>query len=549
MPPWRSARAVGLLALMPAWIAAPPPGAAHAVPEQWQQQLGMMPSAEAFTFGGPLAASASLAALYGSGGGSQQTGERCPWVRWRAVPDIPAVSHCLGSSGGSSGGGGGDGAVRVCDEQHLVSAPDLLLCECAELCLEEPACTVMQYKEERGRAYGLGSTCSLYESCEHTRLYTDHHAGEAAQPTFCFHIAEVTPADEMTMRIHRLHGRLGVYPTALAAETEILQLQLKLRGGKQRQQTNASARAPPPLRRSAPQPAAGERCEPWRRVAAGWAEQSGLVVSQTVYAGPRDAAAGGGCRPLLALLVPVTSRQTNTSMNGGIAAAPLLQILLPSLLRTLRLSDRSDADALDYVLAIGFDEGDALWDTPEAHAQLPALVAAAAEKLLLQPPLEAATGSNGTAAADEYVSDVAPRLSLMVHRCGTGSNKSGSMVRATNCIAKRAHAVGAEWSYRVNDDSWLQTANWGPALIRSLAAQSTGALQNISSGGTRSAGVRSATTAAAPRPALTVVGVAGPHCSDGKQWTEGDAPLLVMDFVHRTHYEIFGYHYHPAFNK
>ena len=571
------------------------------VPEQWLAQL--QPGA-GFLFGhlDPQAALLGVEPAESPRWESSQSPTACPAVRLRGVGGIPPRIDC-------------SGVHTTCepseDQQPSPAAgvPDLLLCECAELCLADASCTAMQYVEERHRAYGLGSQCFMYTACEDTRV---QHSS-----THCSFTAAVTYVDELTARIQRLHGRLGVFPTALQAEGEILALQLRLRAPHRRparrRQLPVEHREPPPWLSSYR-----------RRLPGGWTEESGLVVAQTVNLGDGSGTgnidssssegSGGndddnddeeegdeehkeeeeeaeeddeeeeeGCGsegdgrppPLLAVLVPVTSRQTNTSLgaicekrlftllktdegtdhlprraldkherrsfeNGattsaGIASVPLLQIMLPSLLRTLLLSDTtaaaraevaaaaaatatataaaaaalaaveggqfegvataagsnrpdfSDEDAsegagsssssssssmtaspkratqavaaagsdcraeLEYVLMVGFDEGDQLWDTPEAHRRLPELVQAAADHLLsIEQKQHGDTDHNIIAGARR------PRLSVMVHRCSPSAGESGSMVKATNCLARRAYEIGAEWSYRVNDDSWFQ---------------------------------------------------------------------------------------------
>ena len=111
------------------------------------------------------------------------------------------------------------------------------------------------------------------------------------------------------------------------------------------------------------------------------------------------------------------------------------------------------------------------------------------------------------------------------------------MVKATNCLARRAFDIGAEWSYRLNDDSWLQTPNWGTELTTVLSERShrvipllnfTNANTSVNSTGmqvTRARGLHEL------EQQLPIVGVVGPFCPDGKQWTEGGHVLLVMDLV------------------
>ena len=117
------------------------------------------------------------------------------------------------------------------------------------------------------------------------------------------------------------------------------------------------------------------------------------------------------------------------------------------------------------------------------------------------------------------------------------------MVKATNCLARRAFDIGVEWSYRLNDDSWLQTANWGNVLTSALSERShrtlPAVLKSAKVNGSVSpigTGARQADRLREPVLRRPVLGVTGPFCPDGKQWTfspDGKRELLVMDLVRR----------------
>ena len=62
------------------------------------------------------------------------------------------------------------------------------------------------------------------------------------------------------------------------------------------------------------------------------------------------------CRPILAVLVPVTSRRTFTP---AVEQTPLAKILLPSLLASLAVLRDADYRQWDFGLYIGFDAGGA----------------------------------------------------------------------------------------------------------------------------------------------------------------------------------------------
>ena len=328
------------------------------IPEQLM--MSQLPGAGGFGHGLHNAWSSSTSQSHWR---SSQDSTACPTVELRGAAGISPEIDCSNHQ-------------MVCaepDEPQREVIPDLLLCECAEQCLLAPACTVIVYREERQRAYGLGSQCFLRSSCARAQKHISD--------THCSFSAAVTHGDELAARIHQLHGQLGVFPAALQAEAEILAVQLRLQ--------------PPSVMQLLRRPTSTPRhCgPPWKShgLPSSWRNESGLVAWWDVHFGAnqRGSKRSGGttgsrgqddCDPtrdLLAVLVPVTSRRTNATL--GIASVPLLQILVPSLLRTLYLSDDiaepaaaahaetgSNAEddghnSLDYVLMIGFDEGDTLW--------------------------------------------------------------------------------------------------------------------------------------------------------------------------------------------
>ena len=328
------------------------------IPEQLM--MSQLPGAGGFGHHNALMASTSQVAHWRS----SQDSRACPTVELRGIAGISTEIDCSNHQTACAEPG---------EPQHEV-IPDLLLCECAEQCLLAPDCAVMMYREERQRAYGLGSQCFLRSSCTHTQQFISD--------THCSFVAAVTHGDELAARIHQLHGQLGVFPSALEAEAEILAVQLRLQPPRETQVLHRSMSTP-------------RHCgSPWksRELQSSWPKESGLVAAWDVDIGApthgsersgdnTDSRGKADCDPtreLLAVLVPVTSRRTNTSF--GIASVPLLQILVPSLLRTLYLSDDTimepaaatqaetgsnagdnGRNSLNYVLMIGFDEGDALW--------------------------------------------------------------------------------------------------------------------------------------------------------------------------------------------
>merc|ERR1719353_2711318 len=91
---------------------------------------------------------------------------------------------------------------------------------------------------------------------------------------------------------------------------------------------------------------------------------------------------------------------------------------------------------------------------------------------------------------------------------------SHSFNTAVNHIAKVAFNAGADYFCRVNDDTEFKSGGWTSSAVQSLTSMS-------------------------PRN----VGVVGPKCRQGKQ------TIMTHDFVHKTHYNIFGFYYPPEFKN
>jgi hypothetical protein len=80
------------------------------------------------------------------------------------------------------------------------------------------------------------------------------------------------------------------------------------------------------------------------------------------------------------------------------------------------------------------------------------------------------------------------------------------MVEASNCVIGQIYKDGAEYWYRVNDDTEFVTPNW----IKDFNAQ----------------------LAAFDPPNL---GAVGPTCR------QGNTGIMTYDYVHRTHWDVFQY--------
>jgi hypothetical protein len=149
----------------------------------------------------------------------------------------------------------------------------------------------------------------------------------------------------------------------------------------------------------------------------------------------------------------------------------------------------TSAEPFEYWLYVLYDAGDAFFDSAEREAEVRSWISTE-----LSAPL-AALG-------------VTLRFALL--RFENVLRKPGP---AFNFMMAAAAADGAEYLYRVNDDTQFVGAGW--------AAQAVGALRRYSP----------------PN-----VGVVGPVCR------EGNTRILTHDLVHRTHLRIFEHYYPPIFS-
>lgn len=225
--------------------------------------------------------------------------------------------------------------------------------------------------------------------------------------------------------------------------------------------------APAPL---APLPATKERCF------------SSITDATQVYSAPQ------GCRKFVALVCPVTTRKTGFHSVTQTAYA---KSLLPSVVETLARSD--DNKDFDVAFYIGFDAGDPVWDKSNAVPDLLGVV-------------RSIISSKYAVHADAYrrkSGKELPGLKVKAVKC-----KSDSMVAASNCVIGKLFEDGAEYWYRVNDDTTFVTPNWIRDFTNVLAAFDP--------------------------PNL---GAVGPTCK------QGNTAIMTYDFVHRTHWIVHNFQY------
>lgn len=149
----------------------------------------------------------------------------------------------------------------------------------------------------------------------------------------------------------------------------------------------------------------------------------------------------GGCRKFVAVVAPVTSRKTDfRSVNS----TPFVLSCFPSAVASLVHFTDAGYDVAFYV---GYDAEDAVWNTNMARRSIVQILQAHIDSVF-------ATHRNATEIG----------MSLRTVRC-----QSTSMVAAANCIVSQVYNDGAEYWYRVNDDTVFQTGDWIRGFNNALA--------------------------------------------------------------------------------
>ncbi|GMI19650.1 hypothetical protein TeGR_g2588 [Tetraparma gracilis] len=192
---------------------------------------------------------------------------------------------------------------------------------------------------------------------------------------------------------------------------------------------------------------------------------------------------GNARNPLVAICSGVTSRSVKKEdMHPGHLA--LFQKLMPSIVKTV------DCD-VDYMIVIGFDKGDQFYDTKEGQEEVRVWFA---ENMAT--PL----------------ADIGIGVQFMMVEVDNQVQKPGPVF---NAMLREAYHAGADYFYRLNDDSELQFADYGGEQVSWVKVF-----------------IRSLHKFAPP------YGVVGP-------WGGLDR-ILTHDFVHRMHMDIFDQVYYPA---
>ncbi|EKX41805.1 hypothetical protein GUITHDRAFT_74535, partial [Guillardia theta CCMP2712] len=180
--------------------------------------------------------------------------------------------------------------------------------------------------------------------------------------------------------------------------------------------------------------------------------------------------------PRVAVLIPVTSHGFRWK---GIEEVPLIRFCLPSISQTAELG-------YDYAVYMGYDVGDLFFDNQQVLQQIKVHF----ETQIRNPNLQRGV-----------------EMQLAVLGFENLLKKPGPVF---NFLSSSAALDGADYIYRINDDTEFRTA-WTSSYIRTLLSF---------------------------KPPN--VGVVGPTCR------EGNERILTHDFVHVTHLHIFGVHYPPV---
>ena len=177
--------------------------------------------------------------------------------------------------------------------------------------------------------------------------------------------------------------------------------------------------------------------------------------------------------------VAVCCGTTTRNVKGPqLAKLALFRYLLPSMARTVDCG-------LDYMIVVGFDKGDPFYDTLHGKLQVEQWFTEFVEEPL-------ATRS----------------ITVKLHLVQV-DNKLKKPGPVFNKITKHAYDNGADYIYRVNDDTEM-VGPWANHFIREIHKLGE------------------------------PYGAVGPLCQ------QGNRKILTHDFTHRTHMEIFDGLYYPA---
>jgi hypothetical protein len=203
--------------------------------------------------------------------------------------------------------------------------------------------------------------------------------------------------------------------------------------------------------------------------------------------------------------------QANIARARLVEDTPYMKHFVDSVFSTL---SQSEDAGYDVVLYVGYDRGDKVWDSDHTRAT--------SVPLMLKK-------------VHEYTHRLWPSIGLFFKLVGCDSR---SMVAASNCAIKTAYDDGAEYWYRVNDDTNLHTPNWIRDFISTLANFKPPNLGVVGP-------VRDAVVECRCQQRLHKFHDL-PFNFSVQKCKQGNTKIMTYDFVHRTHLEVFGWHYPPS---
>jgi hypothetical protein len=186
------------------------------------------------------------------------------------------------------------------------------------------------------------------------------------------------------------------------------------------------------------------------------------------------ASGGKDSVPLIAIMAATTTRKVHQPSTQNLA---LFTMLLPSLIRSIDCGFR-------YVYVLGYDKGDPFYDD-EANLQH--------IQKWFKTNIQSPMALNGVA------------ITLKLVKVNNSLKKPGPVFIA---MARAAYGLGADYFYRINDDTELM-GHWPSIFVSAVKAL--------------------------PPP----FGVVGPTC------LQGNGQILTHDFVSRMHMEVFEMNYYP----
>ena len=165
--------------------------------------------------------------------------------------------------------------------------------------------------------------------------------------------------------------------------------------------------------------------------------------------------------------------------------------MLPSFIRTTKAQILKPA-LWHFTIYASWDYGDPMYDTPAANAAF-------------RKRFEALLAAGGLPKTSVGLKMMAPREFPFA---------SGAPSQLVSMVLNTAAGDGAEYLYQVNDDTHMDSKGWAPVLVAKLKENTL----------------------------VPNLGVTGPRDTVMPR-------IFTHVFVHRTHFEIFGYLFPPAFKN